>query len=218
SELQRLRKDPQAQSGGDSPLPTAAAAEPAKDRGSVMPGVAPETPPRSDPKSFDLRSLRFTWAPAVLLSDKPGKVGPDDDEVNAGDTTVDGLLQLMDAARQDVLIVSPYFVPGRVMMEHFRKLRERGVRVRVLTNSLASNDAPAAHVGYARYRKDLIAAGVELHEMRATQAEGGGGTGAGSGVGSGGGGSKGNTSRASLHTKTVIIDGRLAVIGSMNLD
>jgi phosphatidylserine/phosphatidylglycerophosphate/cardiolipin synthase-like enzyme len=84
---------------------------------------------------------------------------------------------------------------------------------------MASNDAPAAHVGYARYRKDLLAAGVELHEMRASPAEGGGGTGGGSGVGSdGGGGSKGNTSRASLHTKAVIVDSRLAVIGSMNLD
>jgi putative cardiolipin synthase len=27
------------------------------------------------------------------------------------------------------------------------------VRIRVLTNSLASNDAPAAHAGYARYRE-----------------------------------------------------------------
>jgi phosphatidylserine/phosphatidylglycerophosphate/cardiolipin synthase-like enzyme len=218
ADLERLRKGPEAGADGESPIRTAAAAETAS-RGSVIPDVAPETPPRANTESFDLHSLRFTWAPAVLLTDKPGKVGPDDDEVNAGDTAIDGLLQLMDGARQDVLIVSPYFVPGEQMMERFRKLKERGVRVRVLTNSLASNDAPAAHVGYARYRKALIAAGVELHEMRATQAGGAGGTGAGSGVGSnGGGGSKGNTSRASLHTKSMIIDGRLTMIGSMNLD
>jgi phosphatidylserine/phosphatidylglycerophosphate/cardiolipin synthase-like enzyme len=89
--------------------------------------------------------------------------------------------------------------------------------VRVLTNSLASNDAPAAHAGYARYRKDLLAAGVELHEMRAAQGAGAS-AGSGAGLGSGGGGSKTGASHASLHSKAVIIDGRLSVIGSMNLD
>lgn len=217
AELDRLRKGPDDPASKESPSPKASAPDPAK-KGSVMADVAPEAPQRANTKSFELGSLRFAWAPAVLLTDKPGKVGPDEDEVNAGDTAVDGLLQLVDAARQDVLIVSPYFVPGPAMVERFRKLKERGVRVRVLTNSLATNDAPAAHVGYARYRKDLLAAGVELHEMRATASEEGAGTGGGSGVGSAGGGSKSNTSRASLHTKMVIIDGRLAVIGSMNLD
>ncbi|MEJ6020990.1 phospholipase D family protein [Ramlibacter sp. PS4R-6] len=218
ADLERLRKGPDGKDAPDGPLKAAAAAEPPKQKGSVMPDVAPATPARADPQSFDLRNLRFTWAPSALLMDKPGKIDRDDDEVNAGDTVVDGLLALMDGAKQDILIVSPYFVPGKAMVERFRKMKERGVRVRVLTNSLASNDAPAAHVGYARYRKDLLAAGVELHEMRAALAGASGGTGGGSGIGSAGGGSKGNTSRASLHTKAVMIDGRLAVIGSMNLD
>lgn len=76
---------------------------------------------------------------------------------------VDGLLGLMDQARNYVLIVSPYFVPGAAMMKRFADLRARGVRVRVLTNSLASNDAPAAHAGYARYRLPLRRLGVELY-------------------------------------------------------
>jgi putative cardiolipin synthase len=220
AELERLRKEPQPEGvARDVPLPAAAASQSAPGgRGTVLPDVAPAHPARSDPQAFDLRALRYTWAPGVLLSDKPGKIGPDDDEVNAGDTAVDGLLQLIDSARQDVLIVSPYFVPGPVMMERFRALKQRGVRVRVLTNSLATNDAPAAHVGYVRYRKALIAAGVDLHEMRALAVEHGEGTAAGSGLGSQGGGSKAGTSRASLHTKAVVVDGRLAVIGSMNLD
>jgi len=169
---------------------------------------------------LDLRKLRFLWAPSALLQDKPGKIGPDDDEVNAGDTVVDGLLTLMDGAKQDVLIVSPYFVPGPLIMDRFRRLKERGVRVRVLTNSLASNDAPAAHAGYARYRKDLLALGVELHEMHADQSA----TGAGSSTGNSGlgsatdGGSKAGAAHASLHSKALIVDGRLTVIGSMNLD
>jgi cardiolipin synthase C len=133
---------------------------------------------------------------------------------------VDGLLHLIEQARRDVLIISPYFVPGKPMMATFAQMRARGVRIRVLTNSLASNDAPAAHAGYTRYRKDLIRMGVELYEMRADQegTVGGMGSTAGVGSGKGAGGSKSGTSRASLHTKAVMIDQRLAVIGSMNLD
>jgi phosphatidylserine/phosphatidylglycerophosphate/cardiolipin synthase-like enzyme len=211
-DLERLRSAP-AKSASDSshasPLPGAQA--------SVLPDVAPAPPARADTPAFDWRNLRLTWAPSVLLQDQPGKIGPDDDEVNAGETVVDGLLELIAAAKQDVLIVSPYFVPGTLMMERLKRLKQRGVRVRVLTNSLASTDAPAAHAGYVRYRKDLLAMGVELHEMRAEQPVGSSG-GGNAGLGSAGGGSKGNGSRASLHSKAVMIDGRLTVIGSMNLD
>jgi phosphatidylserine/phosphatidylglycerophosphate/cardiolipin synthase-like enzyme len=175
---------------------------------------------------MDLRTVRLTWAPATVLVDEPGKIGPGDDEVNAGDTTVDGLLNLMQQAQRDVLIISPYLVPGARMMSVYGQLRQRGVRIRVLTNSLASNDAPAAHAGYARYRNALLDMGVEIHEMRSdpeTAAELIGSSAAQQGHrrwwGTGPGGSKANTrSRASLHSKAVIIDQRFAVIGSMNLD
>jgi phosphatidylserine/phosphatidylglycerophosphate/cardiolipin synthase-like enzyme len=186
------------------------------DKLSAMPNGTPPPPARPDIGKFDWRTVRLIWAPSVLLQDEPGKIGPDDDEVNAGDTVIDGLLNVMEGAKRDVLIDSAYFVPGKEMMERFKGLRERGVRVRVLTNSLASNDAPAAHAGYERYRKDLLALGVELHEMRADQPAGG--SGGNTGLGSGGGGSKGSAARASLHSKAVVIDGRLTVIGSMNLD
>jgi phosphatidylserine/phosphatidylglycerophosphate/cardiolipin synthase-like enzyme len=211
-DLARLRSSSADSSGDSSKAPSLPSAH-----ATVIPNVAPAPPQGANATAFDLRRLRLTWAPSALLQDKPGKVGPDDDEVNAGDTVVDGLLELMDGAKQDVLIVSAYFVPGTLMMEHLDRLKQRGVRVRVLTNSLASTDAPAAHAGYARYRKDLLAHGVELYEMRAEQSAGGSG-GRNMGLGSTGGGSKGNGSRASLHSKAVVIDGHLTVIGSMNLD
>lgn len=196
----------------------------------VLPSVTPGEAVQAERPAMDLRAVPLTWAPATLMVDRPGKVGPGDDEVDAGDTVIDGLLQLMLQARRDVLIISPYFVPGARMMAVYEQLRKKGVRVRVLTNSLASNDAPAAHAGYARYREDLLALGVELYEMRSDPETAGellGGSGSGkSGGGSGGGwfgsgpgGSKAATgSRASLHSKAVVIDGRLSVIGSMNLD
>jgi putative cardiolipin synthase len=166
------------------------------------------------PDSSDLRLLTWTWAPSALLVDKPSKIAADADAVDESqDTTVDGLLQLMSQAKTELLIVSPYFVPGPRMMKQFADLRQRGVRVRVLTNSLASNDAPAAHVGYARYRQALLAMGIELYEMRAEQE--------GTVRSFGSLGSTGNStgsSRASLHAKVVVMDQRLLVVGSMNLD
>jgi cardiolipin synthase C len=192
----------------------------------VLPSVTPTAVIQAQRPPMDLRAVPLTWAPSTLLVDKPGKVGPGDDEVNAGETVIDGLLHLMQQAQSDVLIISPYFVPGARMMAVYEQLRKRGVRIRVLTNSLASNDAPAAHAGYARYRKALLDMGVELYEMRSDPETAVALLGSSaqnqkhSGLwGSGPGGSKGNGgSRASLHSKAVVIDQRYSVIGSMNLD
>ena len=192
----------------------------------VLPSITPTAVAQAERPSMDLGTVSLIWAPSALMVDAPGKVGPGDDEVNAGDTVIDGLLNLMQGARRDVVIISPYLVPGPRMMAIYEQMHKRGVRIRILTNSLASNDAPAAHAGYARYRKDLLDAGVEIYEMRSAPesaeellhdkpAEEKAHS---SWLGSGPGGSKGGASRASLHSKAVIIDGYLSVIGSMNLD
>ncbi|MDB5872276.1 MAG: cardiolipin synthetase (Cardiolipin synthase)-like protein [Ramlibacter sp.] len=224
-DLEKLRKPKPSQDGDASQAPaTPVAAVPSMPAPTLTSAILPDATPtavaNAERPSMDLRRVSLTWAPALVMVDEPGKIGPGDDEVDAGETVVDGLLHLMQQARQDVLIVSPYFVPGELMMEQFRQLRAKGVRIRVLTNSLASNDAPAAHAGYARYRKALLAQGVELYEMRSDQegTVGGMGSARGFGSGAGAGGSKSGASRASLHSKAVIIDQRLAVIGSMNLD
>jgi len=141
-------------------------------------------------------------APTALAAD------PDDKE----DTVVNGLLQLMGQARRDLLIVSPYFVPGPEITAAFAAARARGVRVRVLTNSLASNDAPIAHAGYARHRQELLAMGVDLYEMHSEA------TGVRRAFSSTGSGGATGASRAMLHSKLVIMDNRLLAVGSMNLD
>ena len=163
----------------------------------------------------DLQLLSWTWAASTMLVDRPSKIAEDADTTETShDTVVDGLLSLMSSAKTDLLVVSPYFVPGSEMMRQFEAIRKRGVRVRVLTNSLASNDAVAAHAGYARYREGLLAMGVEMYEMRAEQR----GTLSSFGAGSGSAGGSRGTSRASLHAKAVVVDNRLLVVGSMNLD
>jgi cardiolipin synthase C len=86
-------------------------------------------------------------------------------------------------------------------------LTRRGVRVRVLTNSLASAEKiPLAHSGYARRRGQILAAGLELYEMRPEAQK--------DPVGA----SLASSSGASLHTKAIVIDRRHVVVGSMNLD
>ncbi|CAN5423593.1 phospholipase D family protein [soil metagenome] len=213
-EIERLKPKPAAA----NPETPAGIPEPLEGLDSPTPAKIPAKAPESAttlPDSTDLSLLSWTWAPSVMLVDQPSKIAADADDVaEAQETAVDGLLQLMSQAKTDLLIVSPYFVPGKVMMEQFAELRRRGIRVRVLTNSLASNDAPAAHVGYARYREALLAMGIKIYEMRADQQ----GTVRGFSWGAGStGGSKGS-SRASLHAKVVVVDGRLLVVGSMNLD
>jgi phosphatidylserine/phosphatidylglycerophosphate/cardiolipin synthase-like enzyme len=199
-----------------------------------------------DEKPLDLQTVRFIWAPAVMLADKPAKIAAESDaptvldarpspglvvtsartadgarrldaledasaSADGGETVVSGVLQLIDQARTDLTIISPYFVPGPDMKQAFAAARARGVRVRVLTNSLASNDAPIAHVGYARHREELLGLGVELYELRSEQA------GLGSAFGASGANAIGE-SRSMLHSKVLVMDGQLLVVGSMNLD
>ena len=114
------------------------------------------------------------------------------------------LRTVIDTAEQEVILVSPYFIPGREGMQWLRGLRERGVRVRVLTNSLDATDVPAVHGAYANYRHRLLQAGIELYELKPSSP-----------------GRKSalrGSSKASLHTKAVIIDGRVSFVGSFNLD
>ena len=172
---------------------------------------------------MNLKQLPLTWAPSVLLADKPGKIALEEGtdtvtERDDGATVIDGMLTLMERAQREVLIVSPYFVPGQKMMARFAALRARGVKVRVLTNSLASNDAPAAHAGYARYRAALLAMGVELYEMHADQQRKLGGLGSAGGLRPLGSGAGNAGSLASLHSKAVVVDASMLAIGSMNLD
>jgi len=115
------------------------------------------------------------------------------------------LRTIVEAARQEVILVSPYFIPSERGMGVLCGLAGRGVRVRVLTNSLASTDVPVVHAGYARRRPRLLACGVELHELRPNALPSGS---ARSGLSSG----------ASLHVKAIMVDRKYVLVGSMNLD
>ncbi|MEW6705377.1 MAG: phospholipase D family protein [Pseudomonadota bacterium] len=150
-------------------------------------------------------ALRLQWAPARLLADHPAKI-ESPGKVSPEETMFDDLLSLLHAARSEVLIVSPYLVPGERGMALLQALRERGVRVRILTSALAATDAPVVHIGYARYRVPMLKLGVELYELRPELGAGNSRFGAF------------GPSRARLHAKAMTVDGRYLLVGSMNLD
>jgi len=142
-----------------------------------------------------------------LLVDDPNKVGSK--ETGAAASEVLGGLNAVTAdAKQEVLIVSAYFVPGTGGTAALTALVQRGVRVAVLTNSLAATDVAAVHTGYARYRRALLKGGVELYEMKGKAGE----ERARRRL------SVTGSSGSSLHTKAAIVDNRWVYIGSMNLD
>lgn len=147
--------------------------------------------------------LGLTWASAEFRADLPEKIEhPSPDYVSP---PLARLRELMHDAQHDFLIVSPYFVPHASGVQAAGELTHRGIRIAVLTNSLAATDAVAVQAGYSPFRVPLLKAGVELYEFRSHQD-------------SPTVGLVGSRSRASLHAKTYVIDHQILVIGSMNLD
>ncbi len=142
-----------------------------------------------------------------LLVDDPAKIGSEANGAGVSNVLA-GLEAAMSSANHELLIFSPYFVPRREGRRGLVKQAQRGVHVAVLTNSLAATDVAAVHTGYARERRELLAGGVELFEMkrRAGSEDGHAQI------------SLTGSKRASLHTKAMIIDERWVFIGSMNLD
>lgn len=111
--------------------------------------------------------------------------------------------------QREVVIISPYFVPGADGLRSLRELRQRGVTVRVLTNSLASTDVPVVHTAYRRYRMPLAEAGVELYEVRPVPGQPRERGALGSGT---------SGAPFALHAKAYVFDRRTVFLGSANLD
>jgi putative cardiolipin synthase len=148
----------------------------------------------------------YQWGKADVVYDLPEKISSDRDATELHLMTQ--LAPYFHAVEKELIIYSPYFVPGKEGVEFFKSLTDRGVRVRILTNSLASNDVSVVHAGYAKYRKGLLRAGVELYEMNKkltrTQRKEKKGV--------------GGSSKASLHAKSFVLDREKVFIGSLNLD
>ena len=106
----------------------------------------------------------MSWEDVVFLSDVPGKNSGESGLGGGGEST-NQLIRAVKSARDSILIQSPYLIMPEGGIELFKELVNRGVRVRISTNSLASTDNIQAFSGYQGQRKDLLRAGIELYEF-----------------------------------------------------
>ncbi len=148
------------------------------------------------------------WAPTRYIADEPGNIEPL--PVDQYKTAATELGRLIDSSEKEVMIESAYLVLNDDAIKYLRKKKQEGVRVRFLTNSMASNNLIINHAGYAKVRKDIIENGIELYEIKpvidtclvehfpekdCNQEQ-----------------------PITLHTKTAVIDDKYAYVGSLNFN
>ena len=152
-------------------------------------------------KQLKSKQLKFIWAKGNVYADSVKQAHMPRKEHRY--SMAPKILTFANKSQKSILIISPYFVPKHWGKNVFSDWIKRGIKVRIVTNSLASNDVYATHAGYVKYRKQLLRLGVEIYELKSNRS-------------SDEGGIKSNVS--GLHAKSFIFDEKNIFIGSMNLD
>ncbi len=150
------------------------------------------------------RKLSIEWTTARLVYDDPAKTLEDE---RADILLFTQLMQSFGNIEKTFDLVSPYFIPGEGGTAGLVALAKRGVKIRILTNSLATAEAAAVHAGYAKRRDDLLRAGVELYELKPV-----------AGASRGDEKLPGPSVGTGLHAKTYAVDGKSIFVGSFNFD
>jgi len=151
------------------------------------------------------KTLQFEWAATRMVSDDPAKgLG----RAKPEELFPQRLEKVIGEPTSELELVSAYFVPTDAGVKSFVGLAQSGVKVKVLTNALEATDVPAVHAGYAKHRKELLKAGVQLYELGRVSATDIGGKHVGIWGSSG----------SSLHAKTFAVDGSRVFVGSFNFD
>ncbi|KPJ91460.1 MAG: hypothetical protein AMJ55_11745 [Gammaproteobacteria bacterium SG8_15] len=155
------------------------------------------------------RSLPLFWGEAHVLYDEPEKAAGNVEKKESH--LLAKMSEFIDQPKKELIIVSPYFIPGKDGVKDIASLVSNGISVKILTNSLSATDVGAVHAGYAKYRIPLLQAKAELYEAKADpdfedarkkkKKSGYGGS-----------------SRSSLHSKVYVFDRSKVFVGSMNLD
>jgi len=160
---------------------------------------------KQSPYGSTLSQLDVEKTQAQLISDDPAKGAGKEQKV----LMQHRLSQLSATPEKELLLVAPYFIPGRWGTDYFKRLRRQGVEICVLTNAFEATDVPIVHTGYRKYRKELLKAGVRIYELKQS---------AGNPTGRSPDLSITGRSRASLHAKTFSIDREKVYVGSHNFD
>jgi len=117
--------------------------------------------PRSWTDELARMSSEMTFGPGLAVADNPNETrGGTPDQVFMS------LVSLVEGIQEELVIISAYFVPGDSLIDFFNELKNKGIRVVVLTNSLGSNNHAIANSQYKKMRRALVESGVELYELR----------------------------------------------------
>jgi cardiolipin synthase C len=150
--------------------------------------------------------LKMEWARTQMISDDPakglGRAAPDK-------LFPQQLKGVIGEPSSHFEMVMAYFVPTKTGQDSLVSMAKRGVKIRIVTNSLEATDGPYVHAGYAKRRKALLGAGITLYELRRLSPKTKGDKTSGSAPGSSG---------SSLHAKTFAVDGNRVFVGSFNFD
>lgn len=144
-------------------------------------------------------NLKLYWGKGEVWFDLPDKIATQESQLVAN------LGELLENVEDSFVLISPYFVPTESGTKALTDAAKRGIDITIVTNSLASNDVFAVHGWYAKYREDLVKAGIKLWEVKASAKIKSKWSLTGS-------------SRASLHAKLMMIDENKLFVGSMNWD
>lgn len=132
---------------------------------------------------------------------------PDVSQESQHTQVLEALRKTVNTAQRDLVVATPFFVPSELDVEWYQRIIDRGVRIRVLTNSLASNQGTISNAGLKKQRLAMVKAGIELHELRTDAAD------------------KPEWETPTrvarylgLHAKLYIVDHERVFLGSVNLD
>jgi putative cardiolipin synthase len=174
----------------------------------------PDPPPATDilgygpiAEDLDLGRLSLIWADAYVFADSPDKPFEGEAGGELMETSVTyNVFEAMRKAHTELVVSSPYLVPGKDGMALISELRARDVSVITLTNSLGSTDEPVVHLGYFDYREEMLNLGVDLYEISSSHVK------------------RNKNAKlfgallGRLHAKLAVVDRKTIFIGSMNLD
>ena len=152
------------------------------------------------------KKVNYNWGKAEVVYDLPEKIEHDFDKEDLH--LAPKVKTHFGSSREEIIIFTPYFVPRKSGVEYLKKLSSRGVRIRILTNSLASTNHSFVHAGYAKHRKELLRDGVELYELNIELLKK---NREGQNVDYG-------KDKTVLHAKSFVFDREKVFIGSLNLD
>ncbi|MBU1264053.1 MAG: phospholipase D family protein [Gammaproteobacteria bacterium] len=161
------------------------------------------------PAAFERLARDMAWGRVEFIHDMPGKNGRRWSLGGGGQSSA-ALAKLVSGAQESIVIQSPYLVMSGKAKALFRDAVARGVKVRILTNSLASTDNMQAFSGYRNQRKQLLKMGLDIREYKPDPVN-----------------RSALMSRANppetpplfaLHAKSMVVDGTTAYIGTFNFD